>query len=128
MTKIKVRIGNEVVVCDKYSKVGSVLIPRSEEKTDGYLANPIVGATVDGEMKSLMHSVYADAQVEPIYAFESLGRRIYRHSICFLLSYASFLAYPERHLIIGHSLGDGFYFSYDDDRSMTEEEVDTIRE
>ena len=98
-----------------------------EWKGEEYSSNPIVGALVDGEMKSLMDSLASSCSITPIHVFDSLGRRIYRHSICFLLSYASFLTFPHRHLVIGHSLGDGFYFSYDDDKEIREEEVLLVR-
>ena len=73
-----------------------------------YSSNPIIGGVVGGEMKSLLYRVPAGSEISPIYAFESKGRRIYRHSLCFLLSYAAYKVAGDRHLVIGHSLGDGF--------------------
>ena len=57
-----------------------------------------------------------------------LGRRIYRHSLCFLLSLASSIVLPDRILIIGHSLGDGYYFSFEDDGVIEDEDVEKIKE
>lgn len=79
-----------------------------------YQDNPIVGALVNNELSPLGATLPYSCQIKPILAFQSLGRRIYRHSICFLLCYASRLLYPKRRLVIGHSLGDGFYFNYED--------------
>ena len=74
-----------------------------------YSDNPIVGALINGELRPLGTNVPMSCEIEPIRAFQGFGRRIYRHSICFLLCYASRLVFPGRRLKIGHSLGDGFY-------------------
>ncbi|MFC2822121.1 MAG: nucleoside kinase [Spirochaetales bacterium] len=79
-----------------------------------YEENPIVGALVNGELSPLGVPVPMSCAIEPIRVFQGFGRRIYRHSICFLLCYASKLVFPKRRLVIGHSLGDGFYFNYED--------------
>ena len=81
-----------------------------------YEDNPIIGALVNGELKPLSAPVPMSCEIEPVRAFQGFGRRIYRHSICFLLCYASRLLFPRRRLKIGHSLGDGFYFNYEDDK------------
>ena len=72
----------------------------------------------DGELKPLSAPVPMSCEIEPIRAFQGFGRRIYRHSICFLLCYASRLLFPRRRLKIGHSLGDGFYFNYEGDKAI----------
>ena len=80
-----------------------------------YDDDPFVGALINGEYKSLHYSFnYSYTTIEPIRLFSGLGKRIYRHSICFLLSYAASRLFPNHHLEIGHSLGDGFYFHFTD--------------
>ena len=80
-----------------------------------YDDDPFVGALINGEYKSLHYSFnYSYTTIEPIRLFSGLGKRIYRHSICFLLSYAASRLFPDHHLEIGHSLGDGFYFHFTD--------------
>ena len=92
-----------------------------------YKKNPVVGILVDGELKSLDYKILHKAVVEEVKLFSPLGKRIYRHSICLLLSYAAAFLYPNRHLEIGHSLGDGFYFQFTD-HETTEEDVKAFAE
>lgn len=91
-----------------------------------YDSNPIVGVLLNGEFKGLDYSlVYKTTRLEPVRLFSPLGKRIYRHSLCFLLSYAASVLYPDRHLEIGHSLGDGFYFRFTD-AAVTEADISAL--
>ena len=130
MDKIEVRFEEKVSEIEAFSTVSYALSSlgsmESTSKYD-YLANPIVGALVNGEACPLGKRLACSSTIEPIHVFDPLGRRIYRHSLCFLLSLSSEMCYPERNLVIGHSLGDGYYFSYDDDSPVTDEEADTIQ-
>ena len=91
-----------------------------------YSGNPIVGAIVNGQLRPLSSHIQMSCEVKPIRVFESFGRRIYRHSICLLLCCATKLVFPKRHLVIGHALGDGFYFSFDDEYNTTEEQISIL--
>lgn len=91
-----------------------------------YEKNPIVGSLVNGVLSSVSEPIPCPCSIEPVRVFEDFGRRIYRHSICFLLCYASWSLYPKRALVIGHSLGDGFYFNFADGNPCTEEDVSAI--
>lgn len=130
MKKIIVNIDGSSIEVEKYSTILDAFATKGIVEKDrgySYLDNPVVGAKVNGEIKGLRDVLTATSSLEPIYVFDSLGRRIYRHSICFLLSYAATLVSPERHLVIGHSLGDGFYFSFEDDEYVDDVTVDKIR-
>ncbi len=85
-----------------------------EESNLPYSENPVVAATANGILRSLREEIEDNAVVGSIRLFSQFGKRVYRKSLCLLLSYASSLLYPDRTLVIGHSLGDGFYFSYRD--------------
>ena len=98
----------------------------SMSETLAYEDDPFVGALINGEYKSLHYSFnYSYTTIEPIRLFSGLGKRIYRHSICFLLSYAASRLYPDNHLEIGHSLGDGFYFHFTD-REVTDDDIGAL--
>lgn len=131
MERIEIRYGNKPVTVNKYSTVFSAfeeLGVISRESAYDYTSNPVVGALVNGEAYPLEKRIECSSHIEPIYLFDQLGRRIYRHSLCFLLSLSAYLVFPERKLVIGHSLGDGYYFTFDDDSSISEEDASLIRE
>lgn len=84
-----------------------------------YSDNPTVGLLVNGKLKSLSERIEAKGDIESVKLFSNLGKRIYRKTLTLLLSYASSLVYPRRPLSIGHSLGDGYYFRYEDSPSFS---------
>lgn len=91
-----------------------------------YQNNPIVAAQVNYELLPLSFKLTYDADIKPIYLFSDLGKRVYRHSICFLLCYASWKIFPTRQLMIGHSLGDGYYFNYTDSELLKTSDISKL--
>lgn len=102
------------VSVDTYTSVreNAIISLLVKERKLKYKDNPPVAAIVNGELKSLMDEIPQNAHIETVKLFSPLGRRVYRKTLCFLLCYASSVLFPERSLVIGHSLGDGYYFSY----------------
>ncbi len=78
-------------------------------KEQTYKENPYIGALVNYELHSCSRALVADCTLEPVRLFGGdMGKRMYRHSICYLLCAAVSMLYPpNRRLVIGHSLGDG---------------------
>ncbi len=108
---------NRYTSCAEALKIASVNSPLKYEE------NPIVGVCTGSTVVPLHEALLSDCTLSPVRAFDKEGRRIYRHSLCFLLFYASSLVMKERRLTIGHSLGDGFYFSCADGKPIKEKEV-----
>ena len=94
------------------------------EKSAGiYENNPIVAVLVNNELKSLSDPLEYNCTISLIRLFSEYGTRMYRHSLCFLFTMAGKIVCPDRDMIIGHSLGDGYYFSFSDDDPVPEELV-----
>lgn len=110
MEKIIVRIdGTEMT-----TGTGTELLGLVDRYSINYMDNPIAAAYVNGSIVSLREKLEGNAEIKTIRTISPEGKRIYRKSLCFLLCYASALIAPDRTLIIGHSLGDGFFFRYRD--------------
>lgn len=77
---------------------------------------PIVGASVDWELRELTYTILKDAQVRPITMAESDGMRIYRRSLTFLLAAAFDQLFPDAKLYVDHSVSSGGYFCRVDQR------------
>ena len=75
--------------------------------------SPIVAAYVNHLTTSLSYRLDLDAKIIPIPLDSREGVNIYRRSLCFLLAFASKMLFPTRRLIIGHSLGKGYYYEFD---------------
>ncbi len=129
MDRIEVKFGEKSISLPPFSTVHTALTELGvieKNQTYDYHTNPVVGALVNGETSPLGRRILCPSSIEPIHVFDALGRRIYRHSLCFLLSLSSYMCFPDRTLVIGHSLGDGYYFSFSDDGSITDEDVEAI--
>jgi len=88
-----------------------------------YEENPVIAVKINNELASFSMPLEIDAALEPVHLFTESGKRMYRHSICFLLSMACSIVFPDKHIIIGHSLGDGYYYHFREQDPVTEEMV-----
>ncbi|MGX8682120.1 MAG: nucleoside kinase, partial [Spirochaetales bacterium] len=102
MREISLTVKGKKIKMPAFSTVRDILIKAGvlPEEIQAYEDNPVVGSIVNGELKPCGSHVAISCTVEPVYAFEDFGRRIYRHSICFLLCYAATLVIPKRQLVI----------------------------
>jgi uridine kinase len=74
---------------------------------------PPIAAVVNNEITSLSYKVDIASAVAPVTLQSREGMNLYRRSLCYLLALASRRAFPERRLVIGHSLGKGYFYEYD---------------
>ncbi len=73
----------------------------------------LVGILTDFSLKSLSEPLLTSAAIAPVFLDGSIGHKMYRRSLCFLLEIAIKKLYPAITLRIGHSLGDGYAFTAD---------------
>ncbi|MGE4583589.1 MAG: nucleoside kinase [Sphaerochaeta sp.] len=126
MKQIQVTLAEQELLLPIGSSVEDVLIAAHvvEDCVDTpYETNPYVAALVNHELHSCSRALVADCTVEPVRLFGDMGKRIYRHSLCYLLCAAVSMLYPNRRLVIGHSLGDGYYFSFDDELTLNHSDI-----
>lgn len=90
--------------------------------------HPVVAALVNNHHVSLSYRIEINARVEPVTIDTVEGRQVYRRSLCFLLTMAAFRRLADRRLVIGHSLGDGYYYQSADGQPLSREEVAAIAE
>lgn len=112
---------------------GSVEVPRStriielleEQSTSGNL--PIVAVKICNNFASLMDRIDVECGIEPVSINTTAGMRIYRNSLIYLFELASRSVFPDRRVVIGHSLGHGFYHRFrDGGPPATEKDSKTI--
>lgn len=88
----------------------------------------IVAALVNGRLRELSVPLHADADIIPVTTASSDGARIYRRSLCFLMIAAASEIFPGRAMSIHHSMPfGGYYCELDDQRQLTDEELDQLR-
>ncbi|MGA2479746.1 MAG: nucleoside kinase [Spirochaetia bacterium] len=86
-------------------------------------ALPVVAALVNNEVVSLEHGLTVNCTVAPVDAGSRAGLAIYRRSLCFLLTMAATRAFPKRRLIVGHSLGQGYFYHFDGMENIPQDEL-----
>ena len=125
MTELKIRLNGKDMSIPYGTRIMDII---GHDNTPSYSNNPAAGAIVNGILVPLQEELKGNADIQTVRLISPLGKRIYRKTLCFLLSYASSVVSPERNLIIGHSLGDGYYFRYrDPDPPKTEELIRTMK-
>ena len=88
----------------------------------------VLAAKINNEICSLTTQIDINATIEPIYLGTKEGSTIYRRSLCFLLAAAARKCFSENRLLIGHSLGYGFYYTVEKDTALTQKDIDLLKE
>ncbi len=76
-------------------------------------AFPLVAALLNNEVVWLDQPLSVNCTAAPVDLGSRAGIAVYRKSLCFLLGMAAGRIFPKRRLIIGHSLGQGYYYHFD---------------
>jgi uridine kinase len=86
-------------------------------------ALPAVAALMNNEVVSLEHPLRVNCVVAPVDAGSRAGIVIYRRSLCFLLAMAATRTLPRRRLVVGHSLGQGYFYYFDGIEGIAQEDL-----
>ena len=87
---------------------------------------PIIAALVNNELTSLSFKVEINAEIKPVFLDSPYGIRIYKRSLSYILSMAVEKLFPDRRLIIGHALGDSYYYYFDGIEKIKEHDIELI--
>ncbi len=85
-----------------------------------------VAALVNNELVSLSFKVEINAELKPVFPEDPQGIRIFRRTISFILAKAAREVFPERTLIIGHSLGDSYYYYFEGEADIADGDIRKI--
>lgn len=121
MEKISVEIEQKSIECDFGTKAISI-IPESWQNREF----PLISLRINNEVLSPYQRLEIDSKIEPIYLNEIDGLRIYRLTLCFLVEAAAHICFPNESLIIDHSLERGYFFHFESNNAITQEEIDKL--
>ena len=82
---------------------------------------PVIAALVNNEIRALTYLLHINARLVPITLDSEPGQRVYRRSLCYALAIAASRAFENRRLLIGHSLGNAYFYSFDEHRATAED-------
>ena len=98
------------------------------DDNSGDIQGAPVAALVNNELTSLSFRVSVNARLQPVYLKDDMGMRIYRRTLSFLLALSSAELFPEKRLVIGHSMGKGFFYYYDGLMEVPDADIDALAE
>ncbi|MDR1278449.1 MAG: nucleoside kinase [Treponema sp.] len=93
----------------------------------GIQEHEIAAVRVNNEILPLNIRLEVNAVLEPVLLDSPEGLMIYRRSLAFLLAIAARELFPERNLYIGHSLGNGYYYTFTTGKKPEEEEIRNLK-
>jgi len=100
------------------------LFDTEEREKNGF---PLVAVRFNNEVLSLSRHPDINGRAEPVYLNSPDGIRLYRRSLCYVLEMTARELFPDRRLILSHSLGHSYYYHLFRDPVFSEEEIDAIR-
>lgn len=112
-------------------------IKELEEGSDSYslavliskkLAKEAVAAKVNGKLVDLSYKLKEDDQVEIVIADSEEGIEIIRHSAAHIMAQAVKRLYKNVQLAIGPTIKHGFYYDFDLDVSLTNDDLKKIED
>ncbi|KAL0222305.1 hypothetical protein RCL1_002159 [Eukaryota sp. TZLM3-RCL] len=85
----------------------------------------IIGAVVNGLLTPRNALLSHTSTIVPLEKSSNHGLRIYRSTLMFVLAIASHSLYPNKRLVVSHSVADALYYYYDD-LTVTQEVVSQL--
>ncbi len=89
--------------------------------------NTLAGIKINNEVCSLSQKIEFDANIEPVFFNSAEGAAIYRRSLCLLLATAAHKLFPGKRLLVGHSLGYGYYYTIDSENKITNDDIENLK-
>ncbi len=88
----------------------------------------VVAAKVNGVFQDLSTAVEDGAELEPVYVQSEEGIEILRHSTSHVMAMAVRELFPGVKVTIGPAIENGFYYDFDYDRPLREDDLPAIEE
>jgi len=74
---------------------------------------PIVGTLINNDLRGLAEAIDTNVlSLRPVFLNSAEGMSIYRRTLSFVLAMAASRLFPDRRLVIGHSLGNGYFYHF----------------
>ena len=88
--------------------------------------NNVVAVKVDGESRDLLSPVISGTELEPIFLNTEEGLEIMRHSTSHVMAMAVRDLFPGTKVTIGPAIENGFYYDFDYELPLKEEDLPEI--
>jgi len=92
------------------------------------LADGIVGALQDGELRDIRDPLPTDGEVKALTITDPEALEILRHTAAHIMAQAVLRLFPGTKLAIGPSIRDGFYYDFEFEKPISHEDLPKIEE
>ena len=122
--RVKAKVEIDVKGKGNYTLLQGTTLEEFVNSLDNKPALPVVGAIINNQLVDLYHTLDNSGSIELVDISSEVGLRIYRRTVVFMLIKACRDLFPERKLIIKHTLSNGLYCEFLD---LDSQEADLIR-
>lgn len=124
MKEVNIKLENGVEKTILYgTRVNEIFGELLNKKTE----NPVIAAKINNELVSLSFKIEINSYVEAVRLHSTPGIRLFRRTLSFILAKASVTLFPERHLVISHSLGDSYYYYYNGQEKISDKDIGLLK-
>jgi uridine kinase len=101
---------------------------RAEALSDrfGPLSGALVAFRANNEIVPIATRLEVNTTLEPVTLDTKDGAMVYRRSLSFLLAVAARELFPDQGLYVGHSLGNGYFYSFANEYKPSVEDVASL--
>ncbi len=92
----------------------------------GEESQAMVAVRINNELCSLSQPIDINASLAAVFLGTNDGSAVYRRSLCFLLAAAAHRLFPGKRLLVGHSLGYGYYYTLDTGTKIKQEDIQKL--
>ena len=85
-----------------------------------------IAAFINNELVSLSFKIGFNCKINPVSINTLTGNRIYRDSLCYLLTKTARKLFPERRVILSNTLSNNYYYYFENFFEIPEEEIRAI--
>ncbi len=104
---------------------GTSLLEMAKSISEG-LARAALAGEVNGEVFGLDYVPETDCTVNFLTFDDEMGKKTYRHTASHVLAQAVKRLYPTAKLAIGPAIDDGFYYDFDFETSLTNNDLEKL--
>jgi uridine kinase len=111
---------DKTILCEFGAKIESLA------ERFGGIRSDLAGVKVNNEILPLSAPLEVNAFIQPTLLCSPEGTVIYRRSLAFLLALAARSLFPDRPLSIGHSLGRTYYYTFENGKIPSPDEIKNL--
>jgi uridine kinase len=89
-------------------------------------ASKAIAVFLNNQVSSVHSRLEINTEIAPIFTDSPEGSKVYRRSLCFLLAIAARELFPSRRLVVGHSLGNGYFYSFDGEAGIGQADLEAL--